>query len=171
MADALKIQIQGLREFEKQVGAKVLGAIKGVEDAVEKATLLVHSSTVKLLSQRGTGRIYKRYRGKSKSKRRKGRANFITHQASVKGRPPAPDTGALRSSIKFNVKKRGLRTIGTVFTNQKYAKALEFGTRNGRIKRRPFLKPARDNNEMKTRKRVGGQVTNFDAIKILKAIA
>lgn len=59
-----------------------------------------------------------------------------TNRASAPGDPPAPDTGALRSSITYE--RAGLRA--QVGTNLAYAKPLEYGT--PRIAPRPFLRPA-----------------------------
>ncbi len=58
---------------------------------------------------------------------------------SKPGEPPRVQTGTLRRAIKHEMhKKLPIARIGTV--NLKYAKALEFGTRNMRA--RPFMRPA-----------------------------
>lgn len=56
------------------------------------------------------------------------------------GEPPKQVTSRLKQSIVTAVRRTKDRIIGSVGTNVKYAKHLEFGTRH--IAARPFLRPA-----------------------------
>ncbi|WP_405291996.1 HK97 gp10 family phage protein [Methanobrevibacter sp.] len=66
------------------------------------------------------------------------------HYPSTPGNPPAPDTGNLRESIRYEVINNGQKVYGIVGTTQKeppYGKWLEYGTTKG-LKPRPWLCPA-----------------------------
>lgn len=73
------------------------------------------------------------------------------HHPSMPGSPPAVDTGNLKNTIKYEVYKNEKEVYGVVGTTQKdpdYGAYLEYGTSDGRIARRPWLKPAmRKNND------------------------
>lgn len=62
------------------------------------------------------------------------------HTASAPGKPPAVDTGLLRSSYTFQVGSAVAGAYVDVGTSIKYAPFLEFGT--VRMKPRPHLRPA-----------------------------
>lgn len=94
-------------------------ALKGVQ----AATLEAHKITVDLLSQKGSGRTYRR--------------GGTVHQASAPGEPPALDTGTLRRSTSFEVRPSANGAEGRVTVSAAYAANLEFGT--ARIRPRPFL--------------------------------
>jgi HK97 gp10 family phage protein len=61
----------------------------------------------------------------------------ITDRASLPGDPPAPDTGALRNSIDYELTSETTARVGS---NSDYAAPLEFGTT--RIAPRPFMRPS-----------------------------
>ena len=63
-----------------------------------------------------------------------------TYTASAPGESPAKRTGALASSIRYDVSA----TLGRVGTDNEYAKPLETGT--ARIEPRPFVEPAAANS-------------------------
>lgn len=71
------------------------------------------------------------------------------HHPSLPDNPPAPDTGNLRESIRYEVHKEGKDVYGVIGSTQKdpnYAVYTEYGTKN--MAPRPWLRPAmRDNNE------------------------
>lgn len=73
------------------------------------------------------------------------------HHPSLPGNPPAPDTGNLRESIRYEVHNDDGNVYGIVGTTQKdpdYGLYLEYGTSDGRIAPRPWLRPAmRKNND------------------------
>lgn len=107
--------------------AEVLGAIGvGGKDGLADVGVEVTNRVKRLLSQPGTGRVYRRRR--------------VTHRASRPGQPPAVDTGRLRSSYTWRTGEDAEGFFVEVGTNVKYAPFLEFGTR--RMRPRPHLRPA-----------------------------
>lgn len=98
--------------------------LEGTDPAVASAIVLV-DLIKQILSQPGGGRLYRR--------------GGVTHQASLPGDPPAPDTGNLRQSVGFQISGPGRVGIG-VGAGASYWRFLEFGTRF--IEPRPFLRPA-----------------------------
>lgn len=100
----------------------------GSRSLVEAAAVL-ETEIKSQLSRPGTGREYRRGRK--------------VHVASAPGEPPAVDTGRLRASIGHEeVTILGAVLSIRVGTNLVYAAPLEYGTRDGRIKPRPFMRPA-----------------------------
>ena len=103
---------------------------------LSKAAIMVESYIKHHFTLQGTHRAYKRGRK--------------LHISSAPGRPPAIDTGALRSSVTHEVNASGLDAkVGsdkdrlkrqTVGTDVDYGYYLEMGTR--RMKPRPWLRPA-----------------------------
>lgn len=73
----------------------------------------------------------------------------VPHHPSMPDNPPAPDTGNLRESIRYEVHKEGKEVYGIVGSTQKdpnYAVYTEYGTK--KMFPRPWLRPAmRKNNE------------------------
>lgn len=71
------------------------------------------------------------------------------HHPSLPDNPPAPDTGNLRESIRYEVHNEGNEVYGIVGSTQKdpnYAVFTEYGTT--RMAPRPWLRPAmRTNND------------------------
>jgi len=125
----------------------------------------------------GTGRIYFRRRAgkaggrwerlvfeggeyvlkKGFKKKRGGAAmsHYIIHQASAPGQPPAPDTGTLKNSITWQVLRRNKRIVGRIGTGLPQGAALEFGTKDGRIKARPYIRPVLRREAMKVQRLLG----------------
>lgn len=99
-----------------------VGGKKGLSDVGVVVTNRVKTK----LSQRGTGRVYRRGR--------------VFHQASAPGRPPAVDTGRLRSSYTWRTGEDPRGPFVEIGTNVIYAPWLEFGTRY--MQARPHLRPA-----------------------------
>lgn len=65
------------------------------------------------------------------------------HNPSLPGNPPAPDTGNLRNSIRYEVYGSGTEVYGIIGTTQKnppYGTYLEYGT--SKMAPRPWLRPA-----------------------------
>jgi HK97 gp10 family phage protein len=127
--------ITGLENILKNIERAKVAAQKGAEKGVERARLAVETTAKKLI-QRGpkTGIMY----GK--------------HRASAPGEPPATDTGTLVNSIES--KRDGL--VAVVWTEKKYGKYLEFGTRN--IAPRPWLTPAVEQNRARFPLELGNAV-------------
>lgn len=70
------------------------------------------------------------------------------HHPSLPGNPPAPDTGNLRKSIRYEVHEEGKEVYGLVGSTQKdppYGAYLEYGT--SKVEPRPWLRPAMRENE------------------------
>ena len=69
------------------------------------------------------------------------------HHPSLPGNPPAPDTGNLRNSIRYEVHNEGKKVYGIVGSTQKdpdYAVYTEYGTT--KMAPRPWLRPAMEKN-------------------------
>lgn len=114
-----------------------------VGDDMRRRALDVEAAGKRLLSQHGTGRVYK-----------KTKPNRI-HQASAKGEPPAPDTGQLRAALGHEIGQDadglyadigyGVDPELPIETEDgtrlpDIAEYLELGTRH--MEPRPFLRPA-----------------------------
>lgn len=73
------------------------------------------------------------------------------HHPSFPGNPPAPDSGHLRDSIRYEIENTGNTVYGIVGSTLKdpdYAVWMEYGTSDGRVAHRPWLRPAMiSNNE------------------------
>lgn len=110
-----KVRVRVQMNLPVAEGTSDTALLKGLR----AATLDAENLTVGLLSQPGSGRIYKR-RG-------------VVHRASAPGQPPAPDTGRLRQSVSSEV----IGTTGIVSVNAEYAAALELGTEKRAP--RPFI--------------------------------
>lgn len=114
-------------------GSSVTAVLRKLDDRIgehERGSALAAGLTLEgviktLLSQPGTGRVY----------RRGGRV----HQASAPGNPPAVDTGELRNSVGTEQQPDGSVEVGT-----RLAKAvpLEFGAPERGLLPRPFMRPA-----------------------------
>lgn len=98
----------------------------GGKDGLSDVGVLVTNRVKRNLSQKGTGRVYRRGR--------------VLHQASAPGRPPAVDTGRLRSSYTWRTGEDPVGPYVEVGTNVEYAPWLEFGT--VKMRPRPHLRPA-----------------------------
>ena len=79
-------------------------------------------------------------RSMEKTKRQKITRGSRGHRPSEPGYPPAIDTARLVSSIQVEVNEKKLTV--EIGTNEKRGAWLEFGTRDGRIAARPWLRPA-----------------------------
>jgi hypothetical protein len=147
MTNDPKISID-LEKIAKAVDAAALEGLNAIQIAL--------SATVrKVLSQPGTGRIYRIGKGRKTGRNLRARG---FHRASAPGNPPAVDTNRLRSSWSIsagNVTPGNSKTAkeGYVTASRRpdrvvlaygsavvYARRLEFG--GGRIAARPYLAPA-----------------------------
>lgn len=85
----------------------------------------------------------------------------IGHNPSLPGNAPAPDTGNLRNSIRYEVHNEGKTIYGIVGTTQKdppYGEYLEYGT--SKMAPRPWLRPAMIKNEDWVRRSITKAVAN-----------
>ncbi len=94
-------------------------ALRGVRGATLEAERIL----VDILSQPGSGEVYKR--------------GSRTHRASAPGEAPAPDTGRLRASRDTEIFATPGGAHGVISVNAEYAAALELGTE--RVDERPFI--------------------------------
>ena len=81
------------------------------------------------------------------------------HHPSLPGNPPAPDTGNLRESIRYEIHNEGKEVYGVVGSTQKdpdYAVYTEYGTT--RMAPRPWLRPAMEKNNKWIRKSIANAV-------------
>jgi hypothetical protein len=135
---------------------KVMLAIKdGIWQGLVETQVLMARVTRSMLSQPGTGRIYRIGAGKRGGRNLR---EIGFHRASAPGRPPAPDRNRLRGSWSIGTRKTAFglqpisqeegfvrprmkpRRLGFEYgSNVKYAAFLEFGTRW--MKRRPYISP------------------------------
>jgi HK97 gp10 family phage protein len=158
-----------MQDILKNIEKAKQAAVKGAERGVDRARLAVETTAKKLI-MRGpkTGWMYHRIPGEKWMviwQDREGQSNIVAifkadgaqnlsrdHRASKAGEPPATDTGTLASSIES--KRDGL--VAVVWTEKKYAKWLEFGTK--KIEARPFMTPAVEQNKEKYPKELGAAV-------------
>ena len=151
------ISIRGMQNILKNIEKAKQAAIKGAEQGVAKAAKAVET-TAKRLILKGpkSGWMYHRIPGEKYMTvwqergdrsvmvavfKAEGKQNLARdHRASKAGEPPANDSGTLQTSIMS--KRDGL--VAVVWTEEKYSKWLEFGTR--KIEPRPFMTPAVEQN-------------------------
>ncbi len=119
--------------------------------AMNMATVFLEREVKKVLSGKGTGKLYKR-------SKKKGKGQF--HRASVAGKPPALDIGTLRNSMtavtevdKLEIKGfvgsdlEKIAAKSDVGTDLEYGYYLEVGTKN--MSPRPYLRPTLKKNGKK----------------------
>jgi HK97 gp10 family phage protein len=107
---------------------------------IERAARHFESELKDTLSQPGSGRKYKRKKGRGQYVRgaKKGQDKVgMYHVASAPGEPPAADMGFLRRSVFINIYRNELKARIGVRT--KYVRHLEFGTKT--MRPRPYLHP------------------------------
>jgi HK97 gp10 family phage protein len=128
MSLSVQFAVKGLDSLQKSIAKHVREKKKARMRALTKAAYLVRADAQQLIT-RGpkTGRVY----GK--------------HQASAPGQPPANDTGNLVRSITVDPVTE--EEMVTVTCRAPYAAALELGTDDGKIKERPFMRPAANRNK------------------------
>jgi len=80
------------------------------------------------------------------------RRRLIGLSPSSPGEPPRVLHGALRRSINHRVDRYKNKVSISVGAYTKYARALELGNPRGRLKPRPYLRPALYGNEAKIKK-------------------
>lgn len=87
----------------------------------------------------------------------------IPHHPSFAGNPPAVDEGDLRRSIRYEIHNEKNEVYGVVGSTQKdpdYAVWMEYGTSDGRIGKRPWLRPAMNKNNEWIRKSIAKAVAD-----------
>jgi len=81
-----------------------------------------------------------------------------THIPSEPGEPPAVDSGRLRGSFFHRMTNTEGFPVAEVGTNVEYAAALEFGTKSGRIKPRPYFIPAMARNDKEIKDKIAQSI-------------
>lgn len=116
--------------FNLPVSKKIMSSaqmFERVKDAVAKA---LDEESKKLLADiRGQMRAPKSGRW------------YGSHRASAPGEAPAEDSKKLINSLRARKSQEGLKV--RISAEVGYAKLLEHGTPNGKIKKRPFMAPAK----------------------------
>ena len=123
-----EITLVGSRRLQAALEKMSREMHREVQKAVD-ATGLSLLRTIKNASMRGTptGRVYEKYIPRR------------THTASAPGEPPAVDTGRLIGAI---TSRNTAPLTVEITSNAVQAFALEFGRRDGSIKKRPAWVPA-----------------------------
>ncbi len=148
----ITVQVLGKQAFRKAMRGVGSEVKKEIDLLIDEAALEIHSTAVQSIYAGGkSGRIYKGGRGGK------------IHQASAPGQAPANDRGHLGSSIRVaSLKSQKPEQPAMVASNAKYSRPLEEGTRgrrgHGRIKPRPFMKPAFDKAIPKLRSKLSETV-------------
>jgi HK97 gp10 family phage protein len=124
---SLKFVLQGIASLEKKIEAKTKAVDKAKMAALTKAAYLIRADAQALIQQGP-----------------KSGETYGNHRASAPGEPPATDTGNLVRSI--TVDKPTADSV-TITCRAPYAAALEFGTDDGHIEERPFMRPAFNRNK------------------------
>lgn len=93
----------------------------------------------------------------------------VPHHPSLPGNPPAVDTGNLRQSIRYEVINEGegksvYGIVGSTQSDPNYAVWMEYGTSDGKIAKRPWLRPAMIKNNDWIRKSIANSVA--DGLKL-----
>jgi hypothetical protein len=116
----------GLREFSRSFNSlAVLAALN--RQGLERAANVLLNVLKITLNQAGSGRWYPSRTGQG------------MHQASAPGEPPAPDTRKLLKSA--HIEHPGPEVV-RVMVDGKAAAVLEHGSRNRKLKPRPFMRPS-----------------------------
>lgn len=120
------------KEFREKLKRRKAAVQKAVQKTLDTAGLLISSEAKRMVqkSQRG-GRTYEKYKPRR------------THRASAPGEAPATDVGQLARSITYETDPaNNVVVIRCAVGLAPYAMALEYGTVDGRIEPRPFMRPA-----------------------------
>jgi len=113
---------------------QTIGALTGVVQKADKAL----NKALKISAMEFSGHI-KDTLNRKQSSGRAYRRRSVVHVASAPGYAPNSDTGYLAFST--SVSRRIKNNTVEVIIPARYARSLEFGTRN--MKPRPFVRPAR----------------------------
>lgn len=134
----------GPEEFRKKMRERKLAVHREINKALAEAGVLVSGEAKRLVmrSPRG-GRVYQKY------------DPVRIHKSSAPGEPAATDTGMLASSISYETLPDEFVVIIRCASGiAPYARVMEYGTANGKIKPRPFMRPAIRSMGPKARSRI-----------------
>lgn len=127
-----EIDLSGLSDFLKKKASNINGTL---EKAIEGCCIKVRDDIQYNMAHTQRD-MSKTYYTNNKTK---------AHHPSLPGNPPAVDSGNLRDSIRYEIHGEGREAYGIVGSSQKdedYAVWMEYGTSDGRIEKRPWLRPA-----------------------------
>lgn len=137
-----RLKIEGLEETLRAFDKLGDDAAKELKKAVYGSLNDVKNTAIKKMQrERKSGRVYKRGKGRNLSP---------THKASAPGEAPAVDTGSLVNSIKVMPVNDSLGYVGTKLD---YGFWLEYGTKDLKLKERPWLRPSLEENREKIMER------------------
>jgi hypothetical protein len=129
----LSLEIDGDESLIIKLESLATEATAPVRQVIEWGAIRIHGSAVRKLTRGpATGRVYEKYEPRR------------THQASAPGEAPMSDTGSLVALTRWRIEKNGLSAV--VESLAEYGRWLEFGTKDGRIKARPWLFPSYEEN-------------------------
>lgn len=101
-----------------------------------QAVNAIRSAEKEVLKGKRSGKVYRKPYTKA------------TYTASASGEPPALRTGNLRMHWNDDVKARetsgGTEVIAVLESGEKYASVLETGTKDGKLKPRPFVEKIKE---------------------------
>lgn len=131
-------------EMTENINRKVLSRGTRTVNALRSAELRV------LKGQRSGQKYRKPYTGgKTKEERKKSGYKPPMYTASAPGEPPARRTGNLRLHWNGQVKSKnssggGISVVAELESGEKYAAVLESGTKDGKLKPRPFVEKIKE---------------------------
>lgn len=127
----VKLELLGVDSLLKRFDEASLDVRQKGKRFTNKIATKIRASAAESIAQNSQGNTYPRGGGE-------------THVASTAGNPPNKDSGDLKRSIFTRPKKSSLfrNYVVEVVSPMKYSRALEFGTKDGRIRPRPFMRPA-----------------------------
>lgn len=129
---SVTVRVDKLAKLQARLKAKRAKLPAELLRALLAAGMLVQGEARRLVqkSPRG-GKTYKKYRPNR------------SHKASAPGEPPATDTGMLATAITVRIDTQIPAAVVTVASAlAPYSLPLEFGTQDGKIRARPFMRPA-----------------------------
>jgi hypothetical protein len=151
----VKVEIKGIQEVNAALKAYGKDLGRGLELALNRTALVALTDVRNAIENSPkSGTTYYRIPGAKYMTIRAGSADgppvafipgggkrnlSLTHRASAAGEPPASDTGALVTSMYIENRGKYGRAIGSRLP---YAYHLEFGTRDGKLGKRPAWVPA-----------------------------
>lgn len=138
----ITFKIIGDKSVANNLDKKSAGIARAILIGTTKGALVVQSTAYKLVLKGPHGPEGDRIEYKRRS---------VTHLASASPGAPANDRGNLAKSIKV-VRAEGLHdgcATAQIVATEPYAKWLEYGTLDGKIKERPFMRPALASNAKK----------------------
>ena len=142
----LRVKIDGGKRLRKKLKQIPVDSRTGVRKAIGRGALKVQGAAVRSIQQ-GPPRT-----GVTVKVTKAGK----THTRSAPGEPPKTDTGRLASSIFAELDDSGL--AANVGTDVKYGEYLEFGTQDGTLGERPWLRPAFNQNKAAIRADITNEV-------------